>query len=104
MRLRGASATDIVILVVAADDGVMPQTIESIKHAKASNVPIIVAINKIDKEGADLDKVKQVLSTHDVISDEWGGDVLMVGVSAHTGEGIDELLRKYIFNGGNVRN
>ena len=92
MRLRGATATDIVILVVAADDGVMPQTIESIKHAKDSNVPIIVAINKIDKEGADIDKVKQVLSTHDVISDEWGGDVLMVGVSAHTGEGIDELL------------
>ena len=92
MRLRGASATDIVILVVAADDGVMPQTIESIKHAKDSNVPIIVAINKIDKEGADIDKVKQVLSTHDVIADEWGGDVLMVGVSAHTGEGIDELL------------
>ncbi len=92
MRLRGASATDIVILVVAADDGVMPQTIESIKHAKESNVPIIVAINKIDKEGAEIDKVKQVLSTHDVIADEWGGDVLMVGVSAHTGEGIDELL------------
>ena len=92
MRLRGASATDIVILVVAADDGVMPQTIESIKHAKASGVPIIVAINKIDKEGVAIDKVKQVLSTHDVISEEWGGDVMMVGVSAHTGEGIDELL------------
>ena len=92
MRLRGASATDIVILVVAADDGVMPQTIESIKHAKDSNVPIIVAINKIDKEGAEIDKVKQVLSTHDVIADEWGGDVLMVGVSAHTGEGVNELL------------
>ena len=92
MRLRGASATDIVILVVAADDGVMPQTIESIKHAQDFNVPIIVAINKIDKEGAEIDKVKQVLSTHDVIADEWGGDVLMVGVSAHTGEGIDELL------------
>ena len=92
MRHRGASATDIVILVVAADDGVMPQTIESIKHAKDSNVPIIVAINKIDKEGSDIDKIKQVLSTHDVIADEWGGDVLMVGVSAHTGEGIDELL------------
>ena len=92
MRLRGALATDIVILVVAADDGVMPQTIESIKHAKASGVPIIVAINKIDKEGVAIDKVKQVLSTHDVISEEWGGDVMMVGVSAHTGEGIDELL------------
>ena len=92
MRLRGASATDIVILVVAADDGVMPQTIESIKHAKDSNVPIIVAVNKMDKEGADLEKVKQVLSTHDVISDEWGGDVLMVGVSALTGEGVEALL------------
>jgi len=92
MRLRGANATDIVVLVVAADDGVMPQTIESIKHAKDAEVPIIVAINKIDKEGVLIDKVKQVLSTHDVISEEWGGDVLMVGVSAHTGEGIDELL------------
>lgn len=92
MRLRGANATDIVVLVVAADDGVMPQTIESIKHAKDAEVPIIVAINKIDKEGVAIDKVKQVLSTHDVISEEWGGDVLMIGVSAHTGEGIDELL------------
>ena len=92
MRLRGANATDIVVLVVAADDGVMPQTIESIKHAKDAEVPIIVAINKIDKEGVAIDKVKQVLSTHDVISEEWGGEVLMVGVSANTGEGIDELL------------
>ena len=92
MRSRGAGATDIVILVVAADDGVMPQTIESIKHAKASGVPIIVAINKMDKEGAQPDKIKQVLSTHDVISEDWGGDVMMVGVSAHTGEGIDALL------------
>ena len=92
MRSRGAGATDIVILVVAADDGVMPQTIESIKHAKASGVPIIVAINKMDKEGAQLDKIKQVLSTHDVISEDWGGDVIMVGVSAHTGEGVDALL------------
>ena len=92
MRLRGANATDIVVLVVAADDGVMPQTIESIKHAKEAEVPIIVAINKIDKEGAEIDKVKQVLSTHEVISEEWGGDVLMVGVSAHTGEGINDLL------------
>ena len=92
MRLRGANATDIVVLVVAADDGVMPQTIESIKHAKDAKVPIIVAINKIDKEGAEIDKVKQELSNHDVISEEWGGDILMVGVSAHTGEGIEELL------------
>lgn len=92
MRSRGANSTDIVILVVAADDGVMPQTIESIKHAQTAEVPMIVAINKIDKEGADLDKIKQVLSTHDVISEDWGGDVMMVPVSAHTGEGIDALL------------
>ncbi|HIM55024.1 MAG TPA: translation initiation factor IF-2 [Gammaproteobacteria bacterium] len=92
MRSRGANSTDIVILVVAADDGVMPQTIESIKHAQTADVPIIVAINKIDKEGADLDKIKQVLSTHNVISEDWGGDVMMVPVSAHTGEGIDALL------------
>ena len=92
MRSRGANATDIVILVVAADDGVMPQTVESIKHAKNADVPIIVAINKMDKEGATPDKIKQVLSTHDVISEDWGGDVIMVPVSAHTGEGIDELL------------
>jgi translation initiation factor IF-2 len=92
MRARGANSTDIVILVVAADDGVMPQTIESIKHAQTADVPIIVAINKIDKEGVDLDKIKQVLSTHNVISEDWGGDVMMVPVSAHTGEGIDALL------------
>ena len=92
MRSRGANATDIIILVVAADDGVMPQTIESIQHAKSAGVPIIVAINKMDKEGADLDKVKQVLSTHDVIAEDWGGDVMMAPVSAHTGEGIDGLL------------
>ena len=92
MRSRGASSTDIIILVVAADDGVMPQTIESIKHAQKAGVPMIVAINKIDKEGADLEKIKQVLSTHNVISEDWGGDVMMVPVSAHTGEGIDALL------------
>lgn len=92
MRARGANATDIVILVVAADDGVMPQTIESIKHAQTAGVPIIVAINKIDKEGVDIDKIKQALSTHDVISEDWGGDVIMVPVSAHTGEGVDALL------------
>lgn len=92
MRSRSASTTDIIILVVAADDGVMPQTIESIKHAKKVAVPIIIAINKIDKEGANLDKVKQDLSAHDVVSEDWGGDVMMVGVSAHTGEGIDALL------------
>lgn len=92
MRKRGASATDIIILVVAADDGVMPQTIESIKHAKNSKVPIIVAINKIDKEGVNIDKVKQELSSHNVVSEDWGGDVIICPVSAHTGEGIDNLL------------
>ncbi len=92
MRSRGANATDIVILVVAADDGVMPQTIESIKHAQTAGVPIIVAINKIDKEGVDIDKIKQTLSTHNVISEDWGGDVMMIPVSAHTGEGVDALL------------
>ncbi|SMM99868.1 Translation initiation factor 2 [uncultured Candidatus Thioglobus sp.] len=96
MRSRGASTTDIIILVVAADDGVMPQTIESIKHAKKAGVPIIVAINKIDKEGADIDKTKQMLSTHDVISEEWGGSVMMIGVSAHTGEGVEALLEAII--------
>ncbi len=92
MRSRGANATDIVILVVAADDGVMPQTIESIKHAQTAGVPMIVAINKIDKEGMDIDKIKQVLSTHNVISEDWGGDVMMIPVSARTGEGMDALL------------
>jgi len=92
MRSRGANATDIIVLVVAADDGVMPQTIESIQHAKSADVPMIVAINKIDKEGAELDKVKQALSTHDVIAEDWGGDVMMVPVSAHSGEGIEALL------------
>jgi translation initiation factor IF-2 len=92
MRARGANATDIIILVVAADDGVMPQTIESIKHAKKAGVPMIVAINKIDKEGVDLDKIKQTLSAHDVISEDWGGEVMMMPVSAQTGEGVEALL------------
>jgi translation initiation factor IF-2 len=92
MRARGANATDIIILVVAADDGVMPQTIESIKHAKKAGVPMIVAINKIDKEGVDLDKIKQTLSAHDVISEDWGGEVMMIPVSAQTGEGVEALL------------
>ncbi len=92
MRARGASVTDIVIVVVAADDGVMPQTKEAIKHAKASNVPIIVAINKIDKANADPDRVKQELTNIEVIPDDWGGDTQFVNVSAITGEGIDELL------------
>ncbi|HEX6259842.1 MAG TPA: translation initiation factor IF-2 [Woeseiaceae bacterium] len=92
MRARGAQATDIVILVVAADDGVKPQTIEAIQHARAAGVPMVVAINKIDKEGADVDRVKNELSQRDVISEDWGGDTLFVNVSAHTGEGVDALL------------
>ena len=92
MRARGAQATDIVILVVAADDGVMPQTEEAILHARSAGVPIVVAINKIDKEGVDLDRVKNELSAKGVIPEDWGGDTQFMPVSAHTGEGIDELL------------
>ncbi|MEI6895189.1 MAG: translation initiation factor IF-2 [Colwellia sp.] len=92
MRSRGAKATDIVIIVVAADDGVMPQTIEAIQHAKASDAPIIIAVNKMDKESADPERVKSELSQHDVLSEEWGGDVQFCHVSAKTGLGIDELL------------
>ena len=92
MRARGAKATDIVIIVVAADDGVMPQTIEAIQHAKASDAPIIIAVNKMDKETADPERVKSELSQHDVLSEEWGGDIQFVHVSAKTGLGIDELL------------
>ncbi|NQZ86048.1 MAG: translation initiation factor IF-2 [Colwellia sp.] len=92
MRSRGAKATDIVIIVVAADDGVMPQTVEAIQHAKASDAPIIIAVNKMDKEGADPDRVKSELSQHDVLSEEWGGDVQFCHVSAKTGLGIDDLL------------
>jgi translation initiation factor IF-2 len=92
MRARGATATDIVVLVVAADDGVMPQTKEAVQHAKAAGVPLIVAINKIDKEGIDLDRVKTELSQLEVISEEWGGEHQFVNVSAKTGEGVDALL------------
>ncbi|PKF62726.1 translation initiation factor IF-2 [Psychromonas sp. psych-6C06] len=92
MRSRGAKATDIVVLVVAADDGVMPQTIEAIQHAKAAGVPLIVAVNKIDKEAADPDRVKTELSQHDVISEEWGGENIFVHVSAKVGTGVDDLL------------
>lgn len=92
MRSRGANATDVVIVVVAADDGVKPQTKEAIQHAKAADVPIIVAINKIDKEAADPERVKNELAALDVIPEEWGGDVMFMPVSAKTGKGIDELL------------
>lgn len=92
MRARGAHVTDIAVLVVAADDGVMPQTVESISHAKAANVPIIVAINKIDKPGANPDRVKQELTEHGILVEDWGGDVISVPVSAKTREGIPELL------------
>ena len=92
MRARGAKSTDIVILVVAADDGVMPQTVEAVQHAKAAGVPLIVAINKMDKEGADPERVKNELAAKEVIPEEWGGDTQFVPVSAHTGEGVSELL------------
>ncbi len=92
MRARGAGATDVVILVVAADDGVMPQTKEAVQHAKAAGVPLIVAINKMDKEEADPDRVKNELSQLDVIPEDWGGDTMFIPVSAHSGLGIDELL------------
>jgi len=92
MRARGAKATDIVILVVAADDGVMPQTEEAIQHAKAAGVPIVVAVNKIDKQGADLDRIKHDLAAREVIPEEWGGTTQFIPVSAKVGTGIDELL------------
>jgi translation initiation factor IF-2 len=92
MRARGAEATDIVVLVVAADDGVMPQTVEALNHAKASGAPIVVAINKIDREQAQPDRVKQQLSEHGLIPQDWGGDVEMLPVSALTGDGVDDLL------------
>lgn len=92
MRARGAKATDIVVLVVAADDGVMPQTIEAIQHAKAANVPIVVAVNKIDKPEADPERVRGELAQYDVLPEEWGGDTQFVPVSAKTGEGVDNLL------------
>lgn len=92
MRARGAQATDIVVLTVAADDGVMPQTVEAIEHAKAAGVPLVVAVNKIDRENADPERVRNELSQHQVVPEDWGGDHLFINVSAHTGEGIDALL------------
>lgn len=96
MRARGANITDIAILVVAADDGIMPQTVESINHAKAAGVSIIVAINKMDKEGANPERVKEELTKYGLVCEEWGGDIICVPVSAKTGEGIDELLENIL--------
>src|SRR5205085_3464660 len=96
MRARGAKATDIVILVVAADDGVMPQTKEAIAHAKAAGVPLVVAINKIDKPGANLDRVKQELVAEQVVPEEYGGESPFVSVSAKTGQGVDDLLEQVL--------
>jgi translation initiation factor IF-2 len=96
MRARGAKSTDIVVLVVAADDGVMPQTKEAIQHARAADVPLIVAINKIDKPEAQPDKVKQELVQEEVVPEDWGGDTMFVPVSAHTGEGVDDLLESIL--------
>jgi len=92
MRARGAQVTDIVVLIVAADDGVMPQTVEAINHAKAAGVPIVVAVNKIDREDADPDRVRNELTKYEVIPEEWGGETLFVNVSAKTGDGVDKLL------------
>ena len=96
MRARGAQVTDFVILVVAADDGVMPQTVEAINHAKAANVSIIVAVNKMDKVGANLDKVKQDLTNYGLVPEEWGGDTVLCPISCKTGEGIDNLLENLL--------
>ena len=96
MRARGASVTDVIIIVVAADDGVKPQTIEAISHAKASGAPIIVAVNKIDKEAANIDMVKAQMAEHEMTPVDWGGDIEFIGVSAHTGEGIEELLENIL--------
>ena len=98
MRARGAQVTDVVILVVAADDGIMPQTAEAINHCKAAKVPMVVAINKIDREGANIDRVKQGLAEHGLIVEDWGGDVVAVPVSAKTGEGMDTLLEMVVLS------
>lgn len=92
MRARGAMITDIAILVVAADDGIKPQTVESINHAKAADIPIIVAINKMDKPTANPDRIKQQLTEYELVSEEWGGDTIICPISAKTGEGVNELL------------
>ena len=100
MRARGAQATDIVVLVVAADDGVMPQTIEAIEHAKSAEVSLVVAVNKMDRENADIERVKNELSQHAVIAEDWGGEHLIIPVSAHTGDGVDSLLDAILLQSG----
>lgn len=92
MRMRGANSTDIAVLVVAADDGVMPQTVEAINHAKAAGIEIIVAVNKMDKPNANIDRVKQELAEYELIPEEWGGSTVFAPVSAKTGDGINQLL------------
>ena len=96
MRARGAKLTNIVVIVVAGDDGVSSQTVEAIQHAQSAKVPIIVAVNKMDKPGADIEKVKQQMSQHNVVSEEWGGDTLFVPISALTGEGTQNLLEQIL--------
>ena len=99
MRARGAQVTDIVILVVAADDSVMPQTEEAVQHAKAAGVPIVVAVSKMDKEAADPQRVRNELSAKDVIPEDWGGDTQFIDVSAITGDGVDALLEAVLLPG-----
>ena len=96
IRARGARVTDIAVLVVAADDGIMPQTMEAINHAKAAEVPIVVAINKMDLPGADPERVKRQLSEQELLVEDWGGDIISVDVSAKTGDGIDNLLENLL--------
>ena len=102
MRARGAMVTDIAILVVAADDGIMPQTIESINHAKAANIPVVVAINKMDTVGANPDRIKQQLTEYDLVPEEWGGDAIVCPISAKTGMGIEDLLENLVVLRGNA--
>ncbi|KAI4453543.1 translation initiation factor if-2-related [Holotrichia oblita] len=96
MRARGAKVTDIAVLVVAADDGIMPQTIEAVNHAKSANVPVILAVNKIDKAGANIDKIKQAITEYGLVPEDWGGDTMIVPLSAKTGEGVDKLLESIL--------
>src|SRR5207248_2936466 len=96
MRARGAEVTDIAVLVVAADDGVMPQTVEAMNHAKAADVPIVVAINKVDRENADVNRVKQQLTEHELVPEDWGGETITVEVSALQNQGVDDLLEQLL--------